>query len=414
MIGNTPSENEILNYWPHSKDQEEKISLLFERNNDWGLLLDELLIILQLLTENHQSVSQGCRYLAKSSSLTEYSYINNLLMELGKAYSQYLLHLNDIQNSVVEVRFTLGKEIKSWENDIRNNMEKLNKQRDLVLKKIRMHLDAAEANKFNSEWDPWVTEFETEKSIQNLMDFENQVQKIIMRTSQHIGKSESFALSKLVESMKLFVGFTNSYVATMSKTLEALDISLKTHKVERDFEAFKINIGFNSVFGIERNFEKIFPWHLERDSQSVMMEGLLYRQGVFRKSVFRPCYAVLTTRGFIHCFNITNYDSNHLDFDWKKEKLTLKYSVFLKRPRTLCSTAKESAGMSDKYSFSIKVPNNSKGISSLLTNPTSEYIFKTCSESNLERWIANIEVHLAKNSPIRRPTELAQYEEFSF
>lgn len=162
--------------------------------------------------------------------------------------------------------------------------------------------------------------------------------------------------------------------------------------------AQKHGIFNDPVYTTKRTMED-FPWpyEIESENSSVEKEGILLRQGTFKKSNFHESFYVLTKNGFLHCFEFKS--SKQTSEEAKSHPNQIKYSIYLQKPKVI--VAKSDINMN---CFDIIVPGGKGG---LFGSSTATYTIKAKSEKEMDEWMEVMGAFLTCN---REPPTVSTVE----
>jgi hypothetical protein len=310
-------------------------------------------------------------------------------------YTNYAKHVSSVHMlKIANLRSELIRQYKQFKSETELELKSVSKDRKETLQsfeKYQKSFDLVRVKKSTSQpsVDPWIAAKLATRQVEKALAHENQVQKKLLAIHQRVLQFEVKLVADLKSVLMEFmdgVRQTGDKVTCSLSSLRGLADSVNP-QVAFDRYCDKHKLNDPECFHKQMTVEA-FPWMRQADdANEIKKEGILHRQGNFKKSNFKRSLYVLTENGFLHCFPAKTASQS-----WKDVKTNLDaidYSIYLRTPKLLAQRSSKNVNC-----LEIVDPIGHQG---WFSRSPKTYVIKADSEKELNVWLEALGDFLAMN-----------------
>lgn len=463
------------NYWPHATLQEGKALLLIARINAWKDVLEAIADYFKAMAAAEKQFGESMTKVQKSFQKVETEdFTSNFGGSLGGGlhdFSDFTKHAghnhselaNLLETTVLkkisEMKKDFGKETSNMKQDIDKMQTNLRASREETLQMITtfeklyrgLAMDGIQLG------DPWLQEIKLKDRIQKNVKEENSFNDTMIEKNKELQKIDTTYSEQLKEILTEFSTVIHRQTNLQTETVNHLGHRLKLINPSQEYELYTKRSGLDDLTVWKSHFPEDAS-HIQYPFKgspllSVSKIGILKRQGRMIKGNWKDAFFVLTSCGYLHCFNSKTQiksaskeskNKNQAPFSWtqnpafaaqqkaanvsnpannnppslkeappspvKETNIIFDISEFVEDIAPVYSINIRGANVSaaapgniSNYSFEVVVPPPSKGIFAKETR----YVIRATSEEEMVDWFvavkAKSQAHLITN--LQAPNE---------
>jgi len=284
--------------------------------------------------------------------------------------------LNDLKNDLI-------KKSKRYKQDFLDEFGKVSKTRSETLSSINYHQNLTLAKSKSSSLeitDPWVSERALVNQLEKMLKDENIYQGGMNQLFEDMENFDQHVVNQLQNVFDEYNSSKNKEYNDVKSSLQNISNVVTQLTPNKPFSYFtkKYSITSSDLWTTPRTIDnfvyKISNIHINR-------EGVVYRQGSYFTSNWKPSWLVLTDTGYLHCFNLKNVSKSTIrqytihkkntgedifkagqDTYKNVDKVKTSFSVQLRYPKVTVVDSTITKNNEEQYSFSIIINNSASQV----------------------------------------------------
>jgi len=411
---------EHLQYWPYAEEQYSNTLITFERFKLWKNIIIGIIEFFEKIKYLDSCYSKQYSKLSSvlepseseyCGSFKNFSTISTSASKISVCYSDSSKIIGDIIiQKLNELKNGLIKKSKKYKQDFLEEFTKVSKTRSETLVSINYHQSLTMEKSKSSSLeitDPWISERALINQLEKMLKDENNYQGRMNKLFEDMGNFDQHIVNQLQNVFEEYNSSKNKECNNIKINLQNVSNEIMNMTPNKPFSYFtkKYSIASNNLWTTTRTIDnfvyKILNIHILR-------EGVVYRQGSYFSSNWKPSWLVLTDTGYLHCFNIKNISKAIIrqytihkkstgeevfragqDTYKNVEKVKTSFSIQLRSPRITAVNSTYIKNNEEQYRFSIIVNTSTSDVVS--KTPVSELAeVNEISTNNLSNTNVNI------------------------
>ncbi|ORX60817.1 hypothetical protein BCR36DRAFT_340691 [Piromyces finnis] len=379
---------EHIQYWPYAEEQYSRTLNTFGRFKSWKNVIVGIIEFFEKVENLDNCYSKQYSKLASVLEPSEFENCGSfkslepIYNSAKKIGINYLYSSNVIREVIIqklnELKNGLIKKSKKYKQDFLEEFAKISKIRSETLVSINNHQNLTLAKMKSASLeitDPWLSERALINQLEKMLKDENDYQ---CRMNEIFEDMEEFDQHIVNQLQNVFDEYNSN------KNKECNDVKLNLQNTSnvgnmvtpnKPFSYFtkKYSITSSDLWTTQRTLDN-FVYKLV--NVKILKEGVLYRQGNYISSNWKPSWLVLTDTGYLHCFNLKLSKCTIREFTINKkgtgenilqagkdtymntDKVKTNFSIQLRSPRVVAVNSTRVKDSDPEYIFDIIVNNS--------------------------------------------------------
>jgi len=380
---------EHLQYWPYSEEQYSRTLITFERFKSWKTVIIGIIEFFEKIEYLDNCYSKQYSKLASVLEPSENEYCGSFknlspiytsARKIGVSYSDSSKVIGDIIiQKLNELKNLLAKKSKKYKEEFFEEFAKVSKIRSETLSAINYHqsLTMAKAKSSSLEiTDPWVSERALINQLEKMLKDENSYQTRMNHLFEDMENFDQHLVNQLQSIFDEFSSSKNKECNDLKLSLQNISNIMTQLTPDEPFSYFtkKYGVTSSNLWVTPRTIDN-FVYKIS--NIQILREGVVYRQGSYISSNWKPSWLVLTDTGYLHCFNLKNVSKSIIrqytihkkgtgedifkagqDTYKNADKVKTNFSVQLRSPKVVAIDSSYNKDNEEQHCISIIVSNS--------------------------------------------------------
>ncbi|KAJ3025874.1 UNVERIFIED_CONTAM: hypothetical protein HDU68_006546 [Siphonaria sp. JEL0065] len=315
---------ELVQIWPHSILQAEKIPLVLDRLTDWKNIVEELIVFVAAIQNLEKEYAKEYEKLAsKLSRLGTTAHepvsfgnatgipIDLIQKSCTKYADQYLTFERTVNGTccklLLALKSDLTRKIKSFKTETDTLTRAITKIRTSTIDMITLH-EKAKASRVStpsirnkSFVDPWLTERVLYKHLRGMIDSENEYQESILKSLKELQEFDEKVLNGFRFVVVEFLLAREQQNDEINGLLRQARGYLNGMESGKPFHAFATeNHLFEEFAWSTPRSLTTFPYDIQE--LKILKQRIMSRQYFWSRTGWAQALFVVTESGYLHCF----------------------------------------------------------------------------------------------------------------